>query len=140
MRGSDRVRFCARCKKHVYNLSGMTRDQAEDLIRQNEGGMCVRFYRRTDGTVLTQDCLALAAMRRWVAVGLSLAGTLLLGVFAVLFTIPERSSGRIAPSWAHDVEPFRTILQWIEPRPDVMGEACPTVPFPGGGVGQPGPS
>lgn len=56
MYGNDRVRFCSQCKLNVYNLSAMTREQAEDLIRNAEGRLCVRFYRRKDGTMITQNC------------------------------------------------------------------------------------
>lgn len=56
MVGSERRRYCSECKLNVYNLSGMTRRDAENLILSSEGRLCVRFYRRTDGTVLTKDC------------------------------------------------------------------------------------
>ncbi|MGA9773559.1 MAG: TonB family protein [Blastocatellia bacterium] len=56
MYGNDRVRFCGQCSRNVYNLSAMTRQQAEDLILRTEGRLCVRFYRRADGTILTRNC------------------------------------------------------------------------------------
>lgn len=56
MYGDERKRFCSECKLNVYNLSGMTRDEAERLITNHEGRLCVRFYRRADGSVITQDC------------------------------------------------------------------------------------
>jgi hypothetical protein len=56
MTGNDRVRFCGACKKNVYNLSAMPRVEAEVLLSTYEGQVCVRLYRRKDGTVLTQDC------------------------------------------------------------------------------------
>jgi hypothetical protein len=56
MIGNERQRFCSACKLNVYNLSGMTQREAENLIVQTEGHLCVRFYRRADGTVLTKDC------------------------------------------------------------------------------------
>jgi hypothetical protein len=56
MKGDDRARFCGRCEKNVYNLSAMTRDEGEALVREKEGRMCVRLYQRSDGTVLTNDC------------------------------------------------------------------------------------
>ena len=56
MIGSERKRYCGECKLNVYNLSGMTLTEAEDLIQNSEGRLCVRFFRRADGTVLTQDC------------------------------------------------------------------------------------
>ena len=56
MFGNDRKRFCGECKLNVYNLSGMTQEDAQDLLENSEGRLCVRFYRRADGTVLTQNC------------------------------------------------------------------------------------
>jgi hypothetical protein len=56
MVGDDRVRFCGACEKNVYNLSALPRDEAESLLAQHEGSICVRLYRRADGTVLTADC------------------------------------------------------------------------------------
>src|SRR5688572_16070492 len=56
MFGNDRVRFCSQCQKNVYHLSNMSRADAEALIANREGGLCVRFYRRADGTVITSNC------------------------------------------------------------------------------------
>ncbi|MGH7285920.1 MAG: hypothetical protein ACRELY_30750 [Polyangiaceae bacterium] len=57
MNGDNDVRFCEHCRKDVYNLSMMARDEAEaTLTAAKEKGLCVRLYRRDDGTVLTQDC------------------------------------------------------------------------------------
>jgi hypothetical protein len=56
MIGSEQMRFCGQCNLNVYNLSGMTRDEAESLIARNEGRLCVRFYRRADGSIITRDC------------------------------------------------------------------------------------
>jgi hypothetical protein len=68
MQGDDRVRFCRLCQLSVYNLSGMKREEAEALVCSREGRLCVRFFRRPDGTLLTQDCpVGLAAVKRRVA-------------------------------------------------------------------------
>jgi len=56
MVGSDRKRYCGECKLNVYNLSDMTKAEAENLLMNSEGRLCVRYYKRADGTVLTQDC------------------------------------------------------------------------------------
>ena len=56
MSGDERVRHCSECDLNVYNLSEMTRAEAERLILSREGRLCVRFYRRSDGTILTQNC------------------------------------------------------------------------------------
>ena len=66
MRGGERVRFCHRCSLNVYNLSAMTRREAERLVTRAEGArLCVRFYRRRDGTMMTQGCpVGLRAIKR----------------------------------------------------------------------------
>lgn len=56
MVGNDRVRFCGECKLNVFNLSKMTQTEAENLIRNTQGRLCARFYRRADGSVLTENC------------------------------------------------------------------------------------
>ena len=56
MTGDEQVRFCGSCQKDVYNLSAMAREDAERLLRERTHGMCVRIYRRADGTVMTSDC------------------------------------------------------------------------------------
>lgn len=56
MTGDDRSRFCGECRLSVYNLSAMTRSEAETFISQAEGRVCVRYYQRADGTVMTADC------------------------------------------------------------------------------------
>ena len=39
MYGDERKRFCGECKLNVYNLSGMTHYDAENLLRNAEGRM-----------------------------------------------------------------------------------------------------
>lgn len=63
----DRVRFCDGCRKRVYNLSALCQAEAEGLLRAHEGHLCVRYYRRHDGTILTTDCpVGLRAARQLV--------------------------------------------------------------------------
>lgn len=57
MKGDDRVRHCSDCNKNVFNLSAMAAAEATTLLADNQNGdLCVRFYRRPDGTVMTSDC------------------------------------------------------------------------------------
>src|SRR5262249_26122451 len=44
------------CKLNVYNLSEMTPAEAERLIARREGRLCVHYYCRADGTILTRNC------------------------------------------------------------------------------------
>jgi hypothetical protein len=79
MTGDDRTRHCGDCQKTVYNLSGMTREDAEALLIEKDGDLCVRYYQRHDGTILLADCTVGVKRRRrraWIAAG---AATLLAG-------------------------------------------------------------
>jgi hypothetical protein len=68
MLGGDRVRFCGQCSLNVYNLSALTRLDAESLVARTEGRLCVRFYRRSDGSIITKDCpVGLRAIGRRVS-------------------------------------------------------------------------
>jgi hypothetical protein len=130
MQGDDKVRFCGECRLNVYNLSAMTRREAEEKVRQREGRLCVRFYQRADGTVLTQDCpRGLAAIHhatRWALLKLTgLVAAMLFLMFSLVMTVTtgrERASTGVT-IW--QVEPFRTIdslLPWSHQPPCVVGE------------------
>lgn len=68
MRGNERVRFCGECSMNVYNLSNMSKKDAEALILSTEGRLCVRYYNRSDGTILTNNCpVGLQALKRRVS-------------------------------------------------------------------------
>jgi hypothetical protein len=89
-----RVRFCSQCNLNVYNLSGMSRREAEALITKTEGRLCVRFYRKADGSILTRNCpVGLRAIKRrvaWVAqvvIGMALS---FVSGFGLYFLHPGR--------------------------------------------------
>ncbi len=85
MVGDERVRYCNKCELHVYNLSGMTRRAAEALVTNTEGRLCVRFYRRGDGTILTRNCpVGLAAFKRKVSRAAGATLSAVLGFFTGL--------------------------------------------------------
>lgn len=71
MTGDERTRHCAACKLNVYNIASLTTAEAEALILEKEGNVCVRIFRRKDGTVITKDCpkgLAAIRARYWRSV------------------------------------------------------------------------
>lgn len=132
MPGDAHVRYCPQCAQHVYNLSEMSRGDAEALLRQRAGRLCVRFYRRADGTVMTEDCPAGRRKRRR-AVGLT-GAVVVLVLVAVgwLGGLLASEDGR--PSWLRGVEPFKTILGWLDGdsrREVIMGGLCPPPAVPG---------
>ena len=90
MRGDERVRFCQRCSQNVYNLSALTRREAERVVLGAEGRLCVRFYRRRDGTMLTQNCpTGLAKLKRRVSRVASAAAAAAVGLFTGVALAPE---------------------------------------------------
>jgi hypothetical protein len=97
MEGDDLVRFCQHCQKSVYNLSGMSRREAAEFVRETEGRLCVRFYRRRDGTLLTDNCAVgfRAALRLLLKCVGSIAATAL-GLFGVLSPMASVYTGAVA--------------------------------------------
>ena len=87
MYGDERKRFCGECKLNVYNLSGMTKDEAEALVMNAEGRLCVRFYRRADGSVITADCpVGWAKVKQRTKIYATAVASLLMALFTgVLF-------------------------------------------------------
>jgi hypothetical protein len=64
MRGDERTRFCLVCNQAVHNLSSMASSEAEAILTSNNYNVCIRFYRRPDGTVVTRDCVDLPSSRK----------------------------------------------------------------------------
>ena len=86
MYGNERKRFCGDCKLNVYNLSGMSRDEAENLVTSSEGRLCVRFYKRADGSIITRDCpVGWAKVKQRARVLATAAFSLILSLFAGVF-------------------------------------------------------
>jgi hypothetical protein len=79
MKGDDWTRHCSLCRLNVYNLSDMTEDEAEKLLANRQGRLCVRYYLRPDGKVMTKDCpKGLRALRQKAVKKLAFAASLLL--------------------------------------------------------------
>ena len=95
MVGDERVRHCSECNLNVYNLSAMTERQVQELIAGNQGQrLCLRLYRRADGTILTQDCpWSLRALKRRVSrVAAAVLTTVISMGVAVAKTRPQQNS------------------------------------------------
>jgi hypothetical protein len=125
MEGDDLVRFCQHCRKNVYNLSGMSQREAAAFVRETEGRLCVRFYRRADGTLLTDDCpVGLRAARRWLLAQIgAVAGTFgLLGIGLLSVLSPPQ------PQFEHH-DPHRYVLEGHqEPREEMGDLIVPAAP------------
>lgn len=135
MEGDDQCRFCSLCQKNVYNLAGLGDAESRQLIEDKGGKVCVRFYRRQDGTVLTSNCPVGAAdgrrrIRKRVT-ALAFAGFVAAGIWNVArqaaSSQTETSRELVVDRWIEDFRqliglPARnTISVPVEP---LMGEVC----------------
>lgn len=119
MYGDERKRFCGDCKMNVYNLSGMTKTEAESLIIGAEGRLCVRFYQRADGSVITNDCpVGWAGVKHRTRVFATAAASLLMAILTGVFFVSLFSKQRVIGEVVGTMIPYATPTP--EPRP-LMG-------------------
>lgn len=136
MAGDGHARHCKACQKHVYNIASLPATNVIELIQQHEGKICVRLYRRADGTVLTANC-PVGGRRVWqsvrnllatglIAAGLASAAAILPNVIPRNPTGQNTMSGRAAVLWDD-------LLIWMGFRKQqfILGDIC--LP-PGSGV------
>ncbi len=56
MKPGDRKRFCGECKKHVHDLSSMSRAEAREVLQSRPTeGLCVRYLYDAHGDVVFRD-------------------------------------------------------------------------------------
>lgn len=119
MIGDSRVRACATCKKNVFNLSAMTRADAESLIRETNGDLCAQYWQRKDGTILLADCTVQGVRRGHVmtafAAATAIAGTALIAHA----THPHRAPAH------HERPPVTVELRHFAQPPPVQAPAPP---------------
>jgi hypothetical protein len=125
MVGTNQVRHCQQCNQRVYNLSDMSRKEAEALIRNKEGRLCGRFFRRSDGTVMTRDCpYGMRSLARPIAWVLGIAAALFFVFGAALFAARSQSGDPGQPGQSA----WEFIRSFFEPAPPprmIMGDICP---------------
>jgi hypothetical protein len=118
MPGDNRTRRCEQCNLNVHNISALTRDEAEQVLQGlAHGRVCGWFYRRADGTILTQDCpvglakIRAKARRAMVRIAMLLG---LIGSAGVAAGMTARTT------WGDRVrlramKPFSVVCEWIAP-------------------------
>jgi hypothetical protein len=137
MTGDERSRHCDDCNKSVYNISGLTRDEAQALLIEKEGRLCVRYFQRKDGTILLKDCTIGVSKRRkrriFAAGAAALLSTGAAGLAYKLFGTEEVLGGHIeeieeevyetAGMPMITNEPLESIAGGISPPPiEMLGE------------------
>ena len=101
MKGDARVRYCERCAKNVYNLTELDADEARLLLKESEGRLCVKFWARSDGTVITRDCPIGVRWRTWKwAAALIAFVNLVAAAVGALRPTPAGSDPSTAPATA----------------------------------------
>ncbi|MFT3743174.1 MAG: hypothetical protein QM785_02665 [Pyrinomonadaceae bacterium] len=140
MFGDDRKRYCGACSKNVYNLSNMSRLEAENLLINSEGRLCVRYFRRADGTVLTQDCpIGWQAIKKRVSRIATAAVSMVAGLFTGIFALNllnekryETTMGVMTVPTSHEMDDARSnpIQGGITPMDFDQGEVGPTIGRP----------
>ena len=132
MLGDERVRFCLGCEKNVFNLSAMKRDDAENLLRERLGNdLCVRFYQRADGTILTQDCPEGVKTKRRKKLVLAVAGAGAMAAAAA--TMFFKTTGKCETKMG-DVQAVAGGAMYVNEVPTTMGEPVPVPSVMGSAV------
>jgi len=134
MFGNDRKRFCGECKLNVYNLSDMSRGEAENFLLEAEGRVCIRYYRREDGTVLTKDCpVGLAALKKRVSRAMTAVFSVFTGLIGGLLGFQLFREATIYPVAgtmtieAPQVKPVQIEPRTVQGTPVLMGEVVEDV-------------
>jgi hypothetical protein len=112
MVGDDRVRACAKCERSVFNLSAMTRAEAEAVLATRGLTPCVRFYRRPDGTVMTSDC---PTSPRVPSRRLAVAASSLAAAGSVLAAGASEASADEPPTAGSDADTSKDVPAMLDP-------------------------
>jgi hypothetical protein len=124
MTGDARVRHCDQCNLKVFNISDMTRDEADAFLRdaagiRSAGGrVCAGFWRRGDGTNLLKDCpVGLAKLRAALARRVSRTAAAL----ALLVGAGAAVGGKSEETRLKWREPFSAIARALNPVAPFLG-------------------
>jgi hypothetical protein len=139
MSGDERARLCASCNKTVYDVSAMTRDEAESLLTAKGTDACLRIFRRFDGTVITADCPVGVEKKKRARRRGAIAGALAATAAATAgFALTQRSATSAAPTAHARTTPTPDGLQMppgaiaITPEPPPETDSLRGVPVSGG--------
>jgi hypothetical protein len=97
----------------------------ENLLRLSEGRLCVRYYQRPDGTILTQDCpVGWARVKKRMTGVAAATAALIVGIFSGLLMFA--TFGKTARFVKNIPIPFVTPT----PDPVIMGAIAMPSPTP----------
>jgi hypothetical protein len=85
MTGDERIRHCNSCQLNIYNIAEMTESEVKNLIFNYEGRLCIRLYKRADGTVLTKIVRSVSRLSKRISRFAGAALTAIWGLFSISF-------------------------------------------------------
>lgn len=101
MQGDNRVRMCGGCAKNVFNISAMSKSEAEKFLSSQAELPCMTFYRRKDGTIITNNCpVGLRAIHDKARIAFRLVAGLLSLLFCTS-TVSAQSSRKMGKPMMH---------------------------------------
>jgi hypothetical protein len=94
MRGDNRQRFCDSCQLNVFNVAELNEREVSALVaKSKKERVCVKLYRRADGTVITRDCpVGLHTIRRRAIGFAGAAFVAILSLFSVSFAQSKKGA------------------------------------------------
>ncbi len=99
MTGTERVRDCSQCSRQVFNISDMTKADAEAFLKGNGDSQCLAYYRRKDGTIMTDDCpIGLRKIRNTLRGLRRAAGFLISTLFSVGAAFAQKADPTVMSS------------------------------------------
>lgn len=116
MTGDDVARMCAQCNLHVVNTFMLTDEEVLAALQRIHQGerICMRVYRRADGTFMTRNCpVGIQRIRErihkaatWLAAGLSMLVSMATSVAAN--AAPSQSTAAAGTSGINAAEGAKT--------------------------------
>lgn len=127
MTGDDRARLCAKCDLHVVNTFMLTDEEVLAALEKVHKGerICMRIYKRKDGTFMTRNCpVGIQKIRErmfkaavWMASGLSLLLSLAANALPAGSTKPGTSTAKKKPVWHSKVTQLDCDGTHTKPKP-----------------------
>jgi carboxypeptidase family protein len=102
MKGTDQIRYCSECQKYVYNLSEMTRREAEAILVNRGNQMCARLIRDLEGQTITVESLPPVRLLGWKPG--PVANVVVSALISIAPAAAPLASGQVASQASHSVD------------------------------------
>ncbi|MDX2107202.1 MAG: hypothetical protein SFY67_12445 [Candidatus Melainabacteria bacterium] len=129
MDGNERERFCKQCSKSVFNISDLSREQANEYLQQRSNeSHCVKFYLRSDGTITTDDCPRILRPARNTArfIGRVVAGFVSVLIYSIANSIPLFASENKDSKQTSAASIFKKDVEFRYRASIMLGQTCPS--------------